>query len=198
MNFDETSPPRQRLRDRERKWMRLELDKATLACPSCSSSISTRASSCPRCGVPLTAEMWITSLRKRFRRNLKAGGWLLGGIAVVGFVALSPEPGLGVSASDYGSQWPFPEFESARVYCERFANPGGSDIAAVFVQMGGARYALNGTAVTTSDLPSAYLMVEREQGTEDSSADGRGLISPDAAAGVQTMIREGQSLCQGS
>ena len=119
-------------------------------CPSCNRRISTAATSCPKCGHPLSEEVWREAARKR-----KVGYLILLGLVAAGIfgcvqIPRAPTEML-LKSAEFGERWPF-HSDTVIVRCrDMLFGETIRPIAVVFV--GNQEWGLNGAAIGVGAMP---------------------------------------------
>lgn len=109
-----------------------------------------------RCAVALTS-VWETLLRKILATVALA-------FVATGLVACG-DKGVEVSASSYGSDWPFPPFDKAILSCKNtLVGSGSVSISRPFamIELGGKVYGLNGAALGVGGYPDPKEFTPRD------------------------------------
>ena len=155
-------------------------------CPNCRSAISPAATTCPKCGQPLSAELWSISRETRAKeaKTTRTGCMtiifgLAAAVALLLVFASSKE--VTFRASEYGAAWPYPGFTEATIDCHS-RHFGGVVRPVVTVDLGGITYGLNGAALGVGGYP-----------------DPRPLEGPDRAESlgvIHEMIQSGLTICR--
>jgi hypothetical protein len=97
-------------------------------------------------------------------------------------------PELVVTRDQYGVEWPWPKFERGFIRCD-------NDQVTIQFISDDTIYGVNGPARSRRGYPDPSMYMPREPGTENISADGRGIIRSGAARGVGKLIQLGLGLC---
>lgn len=87
-----------------------------------------------------------------------------------------------VTRDQYGTRWPWPMFDRGTISCSRDR---------VLIKLGDVTYGLNG--LSRAKYPDPRELMEREPGTADISADGRGVFRLGATS---ELIQVGLRLCE--
>jgi hypothetical protein len=104
-------------------------------------------------------------------------------LGMMGCSAPETAPVTVVTRDQYGANWPWPKFDLGIISCQRDA---------VLIKLGDVTYGLNGHSRRNGKHTDARELMERVPGSQDISADGRGLYRLGAS---DELIQLGLNLC---